>query len=254
MDFTASIGSPGERKKAELEQQWRLFERRLDYGLKFFDHHAKQRMSMFNFFLLFVGFIFAGYGALAKDGDFEFAATLAVLGAVLTVFFIKLERRNEELVDISEDLLLSLENDVLFKGYDKNVPWPHRRGKWRNEGGNVVFREAFLFPSKMNEWQQTRPSGIFRRQHQEQKEWGRSRSEHGYWLPRFQLAIMVAFVVLAVFSGLKWRYSSTPLPPREVATVPVFVAVPATVCPAQAASTIHGSAQRGRSVGPVPCK
>src|SRR5450432_3651859 len=35
-------------------KQW-LFEKRLEYARYFFDHHAKQRMSMFNFFLVFVG-------------------------------------------------------------------------------------------------------------------------------------------------------------------------------------------------------
>ena len=93
-DAGATTSPLASAESIKLEQKWRLFERRLDYGLKFFDHHAKQRMMMFYYFLVFVGFIFASFGALAKDGDFGVATLLAVLGAFLTSFFLPLERRN----------------------------------------------------------------------------------------------------------------------------------------------------------------
>src|SRR5258708_16645287 len=131
MDTKAEASGKTRTAPTLFDQQWRLFEKRLDYGLKFFDHHAKQRMSMFQFFLIFVGFIFAGYGSLFKDGNFEVAAGLAILGAALSFCFIPLDRRNEELVHVAEDLLGSLERDVLFAEYEQKMAWPHRRGLWR---------------------------------------------------------------------------------------------------------------------------
>lgn len=203
----------------DLDQKWRLFEKRLDYGWKFFDFHARQRMSMFNFFLIFIGFIFAGYGTLFKDGSFCVASGFAFVGATLTFVFIALDRRNEELVNISEDLLFSLETDVLFDEYDRKMKWPHRRGIW-----------------KMRTKEEEKPAGIFRRQAAEEKDCGNSFFEHGRWIPLFQVAVIVTFLGLAGFAARQayafpGSVSGSPAPPRTGITVPVFVTTPPPSCP-----------------------
>ena len=172
-------------KNIELKR-W-LFEQRLTYAWNFFDFHAKQRMSMFNFFLIFVGFVISAYATLLKDGYCTVSSILAFTATVLTCFFIRLERRNEELVFIAEDVLTSLECDVLFEGYNREVVWPHRRSWWLGQ---------------MNKKQELKPSGIFRRQKEEDKEFKPSKNEHGKWLPRFQIAIVVIFGILAVLPWL----------------------------------------------------
>ncbi len=202
-----------EGKRIEMKK-W-LFEQRLDYGRFFFDHHAKQRMSMFNYFLIFVGFVLTAYATLFKDGQYLISTALASVGALLTLVFIILDRRNEELVHISEDVLESLEWDLLFSGYNRVIAWPKRRN-W------LGF---------MNVKSQLRPIGIFRRQSADTsgleceryrdpsgaiKEATASkfgictesrRYEHGKWLPRFQLAIFGIFVFLAVFP---WVHREAP--------------------------------------------
>jgi hypothetical protein len=216
-DLTAA-GTP---ESPRLTQKKWLFERRLEYARYFFDHHAKQRMSMFNFFLVFVGFALAAYGTLLKDGVPGIAAILAFIAAMLTVFFICLERRNEELVHITEDVLKSLESDVLFSGYNRRISWPKRHKHW--------------WSTKLESDVQLWPLGIFRRQtadedgqvdeHHYTNDGGvlckrpvawlneskytveKSIFEHGRWLPRFQLFIMGMFVflgILPVFLGIPW--------------------------------------------------
>jgi hypothetical protein len=174
-----------------LEQKKWLFEKRLGYARYFFDHHAKQRMSMFNFFLLFVGFIVAGYANLFKDGSHAIASSLAVAGMALTVVFIFLERRNEELVHLSEDVLRSLESDVLFVDYNREVKLPRRRGWFLMKQG------------RCRQW----PLGIFRRQEHDQQPkkdggLGHSLYEHGNWLPFFQYLIAIFFLFLALLPCL----------------------------------------------------
>jgi hypothetical protein len=139
---------------------------------------------MFNYFLIFVGFVLSAYATLLKDGDRLVSSFLALAAVVLTKFFLHLERRNEELVYIAEDVLTSLERDVLFAGYDRKIPWPHRR-KW--------------LLGKMNRTAVAeKPSGIFRRQEAENndKSVDFSKNEHGTWLPRIQIVIFVIFALL----------------------------------------------------------
>jgi hypothetical protein len=177
------------------QKEW-LFEKRLNYALDFFKYHAGQRMSMFNYFLIFVGLVLNGYASLLKDGYDHLASGLAIMGAVLTTFFIFLERRNEELVHISEDVLEWLEKDVLFAGYKRDIHWPHRRS-WL----------GFMDKSR-----ESRPLGIFRRQAEDQREkpYGANPSdyEHGTWLPWFQYLIFGSFIVLAALPWLATYCSS----------------------------------------------
>ena len=44
---------------------------------------------------------------------------LAVIAAVTVSIFLKLDRRNQELVHIAEDILYALEEDVLFEAYER---------------------------------------------------------------------------------------------------------------------------------------
>jgi hypothetical protein len=187
---------------AALEQKKWLFEKRLEYARSFFDHHAKQRMSMFNFFLLFVAFAISGYASLLKEEKSPVAMWIAIFGAALTICFLALDRRNEELVHISEDVLRTLENEVLFRDFDRRIPYPMRR-TWY---GRMQKRPAKI-----------RPLGIFRRQTADQQgmtrpsansdetavhyaKIGNSWYQHGVWLPLFQVLIFVMFVALAVFA------------------------------------------------------
>jgi hypothetical protein len=208
-----AASDPCGEKKLALEK-W-LFERRLDYARYFFDHHAKQRMSMFNFFLIFSGFVISGYANLSKDGNYLFSTTLALAGAVLTIFFICLDRRNEELVHIAEDVLGALESDALFTGYDRFISWPKRHKHWYalEVEGSPTYRPLGIFRRQIadesglvetvsiqqtsegkeivnkdcTEWKKSEPQKC-----------DKSKYEHGKWLPGFQFCILGMFVILAI--------------------------------------------------------
>lgn len=102
-DKASGTGTAGDGGSLLEGKKW-LFEKRLEYARQFFNYQAQQRMTMFNFFLVFVGFVVAGYGNLFKDGNCRMTTFLAIAGAILTIVFIFLERRNEELVHITEDV------------------------------------------------------------------------------------------------------------------------------------------------------
>jgi hypothetical protein len=199
---------------ATLELKKWLFERRLDYGWNFFNLEADQRMKMFNFFLLFVGFIVAGYATLLANGCLLLSAALACIAGYLTWCFICLDRRNEELVHIAGDILGSLESDVLFTGYDRPILWPRRRGL----SGKMDCESEPWRPIE-------RPVGIFRRENADNygnareqlvdKEYepcpsvflardGRSPYEHGKYIPRLQKGVLALFLILAL---LPWTPS-----------------------------------------------
>ena len=212
-----SASSPTGTVPVAFAQKWALFQERLDYAWKFFDFHAKQRMSMFNFFLLFVGFVLAGYANLYKSGDYLPATILAALGALLSFCFVPLDRRNEELVHVAEDTLFWLESDVLFESYNREIVWPHRRGLFR-----------------MNKHKEKdKPLGIFRRQEREQEECKRSLCEHGNWIPIFQWLVIIVFVLLAIFPSLhKSRPAAETDKPAPVSQIISFPATaPVTASP-----------------------
>jgi hypothetical protein len=87
---------------------------RLQYAWNWFDLHAKQRMSLFSFFLIITGIFINGYATALKDGWPLVAFGAAALGAVSAVAFIALDVRSRELTRLAEDVLEKLEWDFLF--------------------------------------------------------------------------------------------------------------------------------------------
>jgi hypothetical protein len=178
-----------------LDQKKWLFDQRFKYGVDLFKFHADQRMKMFQFFLVFVGLFAGAYATLLTKGYLLASTVLGMLASILTVGFLFLEHRNEELVHIAEDVLASLESDALFVGYKRPI-----RSKRRSWIG--WMRAKDLTP---------RPIGIFRREAADiygeyrdqtsekekcEKE-GRSHFEHGRWLPMIEILILVMFIFLA---------------------------------------------------------
>lgn len=103
---------------------------------------------------------------------------------MVTVFFIFLERRNEELVHLAEDVLRWVEKDVLFKHFAREITWPHQR-TWLG----VMKGESI-----------TKPLGIFIRQDDDENKKCTSKYLHGKWLPLIQLAIACTYIFLLLYS------------------------------------------------------
>ena len=91
-----------------------LLKVRLDYAWKWFDFHAKQRVTMFNFFLIGCGILANALVVAHKERFHVTEAALGFLGGVTSIGFICLDMRNRQLLCSAQDVLAKLEGEVLF--------------------------------------------------------------------------------------------------------------------------------------------
>lgn len=83
---------------AEEEKNTNLARIEFDYAWGWFQYHAAQRLTSFNFFLIIVGFVLVGFAqAIDKQWD-AFGVGLGLLGVVVAAGFLALDIRNAELV------------------------------------------------------------------------------------------------------------------------------------------------------------
>jgi len=73
---------------------------RIDLAWKYFELHAKQRTTMFQFFSAMVPLVLGGYFYLFKDRPTFFAPwmllAVALVGLILSVGFWLIDKRNEQ--------------------------------------------------------------------------------------------------------------------------------------------------------------
>lgn len=141
----------------------------LDYAWKWFEYHAKQRISMFNYFLIVSGILANAYVHILSSDCFGLAAALAFAGALTGAAFFVLDLRNARLVYLAEDVLRKLEVSVLFP-------------------------EDL---TGLSEEEKQTPRGILFRELREKKgRWTR----HKYWLRIIEGLIFVCFVSASIFA------------------------------------------------------
>lgn len=99
-------------------------EQALKYAWDWFEYHARQRMTAFNFFLILIGLVVAGYlkcVELAEGGEAQsiaggtwwfFASAIGFFGALISVAFWFLDIRNAELVNCGRNTLIELEENM----------------------------------------------------------------------------------------------------------------------------------------------
>ena len=80
-----------------------------EYAWRWFDLHAKQRVSMFNFFLISVGALATAYGLLLREQLYVVAAVAAFMGVFVSLVSCLLDVRNHELVKMGEEALQGVE-------------------------------------------------------------------------------------------------------------------------------------------------
>jgi hypothetical protein len=89
-----------------------------EYAWDWLKYHAGQRLTAFQFFLVFIGFVITGFSSGIKEGNLVFAQAVAGFGAFISFAFFMLELRNEQLVDIGRNALDYLDKTVdPFKGH-----------------------------------------------------------------------------------------------------------------------------------------
>lgn len=90
------------------------FPEQLEYAKSWFEYHATQRISMFNYFLVVAGFLVSAYSALVQKDLLFPSAAVCVLGIFISVFAALIDVRNAELVKLAEEVLKNIEREFLF--------------------------------------------------------------------------------------------------------------------------------------------
>ena len=91
-----------------------LAQTKFEYAWRYFAYHARQRVTMFHFFLLGSGVIGNAYALLLRGQLHLEAGVVAMLGLIVCFVFFCLEIRNHQLVNLGEDALMRVELDYLL--------------------------------------------------------------------------------------------------------------------------------------------
>ena len=118
-----------------------------EYAWRWFDLHAKQRVSMFNFFLLSVGALATAYGLLFREQLYVVAAVAAFMGVFVSLVSCLLDVRNHELVKMGEKALKGVERAHLtgctILTDEKQPPSPLKHG-WLIRSLEIVVAIVYL--------------------------------------------------------------------------------------------------------------
>ncbi len=101
---------------------------RFEYAWRWFEFHSRQRVSMFNFFIIGIGILGNAYVLVLNGRSANVAGVLAIIGTLMSLAFVALDRRNRQLVHMGEEMLRELERNCLFP-----VPNPGQLGPLQTE-------------------------------------------------------------------------------------------------------------------------
>jgi len=121
-----------------------------DYGWKWFESAARQRMTMFNYYLIITGILANALVVSYKEGYSVITVAIGVIGILTSLGFLSFDVRNRGMAAIGEDILEKLENEVIFpedfvnnKG-EKLGPLCVERRKEMREGQKRPLRSNVL--------------------------------------------------------------------------------------------------------------
>jgi len=95
-----------ERVKLQFEYAWRWF-----------DSHAKQRMTMFYYYLIMTGILANAWVASFDKGQSGVAIAISILGVVTSAAAICFDMRNRQMCTAAEDILETLETQSIYVGH-----------------------------------------------------------------------------------------------------------------------------------------
>ena len=81
----------------------------LEHAWAWFSLHATQRLQSVNFFLIAVAFLSAAFVTAVKEQMYVLAGGIAILGACVSYFFYRMERRIRSLLHAAEDAMAPLQ-------------------------------------------------------------------------------------------------------------------------------------------------
>jgi hypothetical protein len=95
---------------------------RLDFAWNNFEHTTSQRMTMFNFYIVFMGALLYAFATTLKNDHTEIIHFgIGIFGAVTGIIFWLLDRRNQYLYLMAEYNILLLERTFLYTESDNGV-------------------------------------------------------------------------------------------------------------------------------------
>lgn len=96
----------------KAEAQGKALEWARTYAWDWFEYHAGQRTSMFNYGLAAAAILAAGYGSsIDKDPMVSFA--IGVVGIIVSLSFVAVDGRNRFLVNHGEEMLRAVESSLI---------------------------------------------------------------------------------------------------------------------------------------------
>jgi hypothetical protein len=180
---------------------------RQQYGWAWFDFHARQRTTVFNFFLVAETLVLNAYAQLIKDNWTLAAAIVALAGALGAFGFLCLEYRNRQLVRWGERALEQSERNFLFAHIEANgfveIEIKGELPGWNDRG--ILSMETDAKDGKIENF---REDGVYLLQDDkwkyEFKILENTKCErkfiipisHGIWLPRLIIGAIALFAVL----------------------------------------------------------
>jgi len=151
------MSTPGSPAPGESLPAVELLKMRSTLAWSWFEYHARQRMTMFNNFLIITGILVNAYAVSIKEHFYGMAGLASVLGFFQAVCFLMIDIRSRHLIRYGEDVLEKLERDTLFPDdfcspriADGNTLGLLRCDKDMREGQRP--RKRFLRLYKMKVW------------------------------------------------------------------------------------------------------
>lgn len=86
-----------------------------NYAWEWFRYHAGQRQEAFRFFTVFLGLLLVALTTCLEKGYICFIGGISLFIAFITVAFLALEFRNEQLVNIGKSALIEIEDMDEFR-------------------------------------------------------------------------------------------------------------------------------------------
>lgn len=140
-----------------------------DYAWKWFESAAKQRMIMFNYYLVIIGILANALVISYKEGYLSITIAIAFMGILTSFGFLSFDVRNRNMAAIGENLLEKLENQVIFPP------------EFVDDQGN-----------KMGPLSVERREGMRENQ---KRTWKANLLKHKYWIRGIQIAFALCFFI-----------------------------------------------------------
>ena len=163
---------------AQEEKPSKLVQLQFDYAWKWFSYHADQRTKMFNYMLVAMGIFATAIVSAFNNNLLYVVALLSATSATFALIFSRLDKRNEELVRLGEEILAHLERTQIFSA----PPTIEDRAGNEIEFG-ILHRQAQIEQGKPQTWQ-----------------YNARRGKHRFWLPTIAKLIAVVFFAVAALA------------------------------------------------------